>query len=123
MPPQCAGNPSPDSSSGLFCVLPFQTTVGTIRRLQIAALWQWINRRMIDNARYYLPSDLAPAAGEDLRPLYRPRTHRPIARQGVGEAVIAWIRHKQKDRPKAVSLQILIGPVIKLREVQCSDDD
>jgi len=28
---------------------------------------------LLDNERYYLPSDLPPAASDDLRPLFRPR--------------------------------------------------
>ena len=45
----------------MICVLPFQTSVGTIRRLRISV--PLIECR-IDGVRYLRPDDLPPAGGE-----------------------------------------------------------
>jgi hypothetical protein len=59
----------------MICVLPFQTSVGTIRRLRISVP---LIEGLIDGVRYFRPDDLPPASGEELRPLLRPRiTVRP----------------------------------------------
>jgi hypothetical protein len=59
----------------MICVFPFQTSVGTIRRLRISVP---LIECLIDGVRYFRPDDLPPASGEELRPILRPRiTVRP----------------------------------------------
>jgi hypothetical protein len=52
------------------CVLPFLTTACQVRRLRISLpLVEWL----VGGRKYFLADDLPPAAGEELRPLFRPR--------------------------------------------------
>jgi hypothetical protein len=51
-------------------VCPFLTTAAQIRRLRISVP---LVPCLLDNQRYYLPDDLPPASGEELRPMLRPR--------------------------------------------------
>ena len=64
----------------MICVLPFLTSNATIRRLRISVP---LVAPLLDGVRYFRPDDLPPPAGDDLRPLFRPRLtspHRVAAR-------------------------------------------
>jgi hypothetical protein len=54
----------------MICVFPFQTSVGTIRRLRISLP---LVECLVDGVRYFRPDDLPPPSGEDLRPVLRPK--------------------------------------------------
>jgi hypothetical protein len=59
----------------MICILPFQTCVGTVRRLRISVP---LIECLVDGVRYFRPDDLPPPAGDELRPMLRPRiTVRP----------------------------------------------
>jgi hypothetical protein len=56
-------------------IYPHLTSNCTIRRLRISVP---LVEALLDNQRYFLPSDLAEPRGDELRPLYRPRLgHQP----------------------------------------------
>ena len=54
----------------MICVLPHQTTAGTIRRLRISLP---LIEPLLDGQKYFLPDALPAPAGEELRPMSRPR--------------------------------------------------
>ena len=54
----------------MICVLPFLTTACQVRRLRISVP---LAECLVDGQKYFLPDDLQPAAGEELRSLFRPR--------------------------------------------------
>jgi hypothetical protein len=51
-------------------LVPHLTSNCTIRRLRISVP---LVPALLDGVRYYLPDDLPAPAGDELRPLYRPR--------------------------------------------------
>jgi hypothetical protein len=51
-------------------IYPYLTSTGAVRHLRISLP---LVECLIDNQRYFLPSDLAEPRGDELRPLYRPR--------------------------------------------------
>jgi hypothetical protein len=64
----------------MICVFPFQTSVGTIRRVRISVP---LIECLIDGVRYFRPDDLPPASGEELRPVQRPRITVRAARPAI----------------------------------------
>ena len=54
----------------MICVLPFLTTACQVRRLRFSVP---LVACLVDGQKYFLPDDLPPAAGEEFRPLFRPR--------------------------------------------------
>jgi hypothetical protein len=51
-------------------IAPHLTSNATVRRLRISVP---LVPCLLDGVRYFRPDDLPPPAGDDLRPLYRPR--------------------------------------------------
>ena len=51
-------------------VCPFLTTAAQVRRLRISLP---LIEPLLDGRKYFLPDDLPPASGEELRPMLRPR--------------------------------------------------
>jgi hypothetical protein len=54
----------------MVSIIPHQTTYGSIHRLRISLP---LIPDLLDNSKYFLESDLPPPAGEELRPMSRPR--------------------------------------------------
>ena len=61
------------SASSMVIVLPFLTSNATIRRLRISLP---LVTCLLDGQKYFSPGDLPPLAGDDLRPMLRPRLTR-----------------------------------------------
>jgi hypothetical protein len=58
----------------MVSIIPHLTTNCRVRHVRVSAP---LIAALIDNQRYYLPDDLAPACGEELRPMFRPRISQP----------------------------------------------
>ena len=54
----------------MICVLPYLNSNAQVRHLRISVP---LVPGLVDRRKYFLPGELPPAAGEDLRPLSRPR--------------------------------------------------
>jgi hypothetical protein len=66
----------------MVCLVPFLGSDGRVRHLRISVP---LVACLVDGVRYFRPDDLPPPAGDDLRPLFRPRLpltspHRDAAR-------------------------------------------
>jgi hypothetical protein len=59
----------------MICVIPHLTTACQIRRLRISLP---LIEGLIDNAKYFMPKALPAPAGEELRPIARPRIDAPV---------------------------------------------
>ena len=85
----------------MVSTLPIQGANGTVRRVRISLP---LIPALVDGQRYFLPDHLAAPAGEELRPLYRPRICQgnpaPQPRQHFG------LRHGSR-RDMAEALRIL----------------
>jgi hypothetical protein len=54
----------------MICVLPYLNSNAQVRHLRISVP---LVECLVDGVRYFRPDDLPPPAGEELRPLFRPR--------------------------------------------------
>jgi hypothetical protein len=54
----------------MICVLPYLNSNAQVRHLRISVP---LVPGLLDGRKYFLPDELPPATGEDLRPLFRPR--------------------------------------------------
>ena len=54
----------------MICVLPYLNSNARVRHPRVNVP---LVPGLVDGQKYFLPSDLPPATGEDLRPLFRPR--------------------------------------------------
>jgi hypothetical protein len=54
----------------MVCLMPLLGANGTVRRARVSLP---LVPCLVDRQRYFLPGDLPPPAGDELRALYRPR--------------------------------------------------
>jgi hypothetical protein len=57
----------------MICVLPYLNSNAQVRHLRITVP---LVECLVDGVRYFRPDDLPPPAGDELRPLLRPRLTR-----------------------------------------------
>ena len=60
--------------SHMISLVPHLTTNCRIRHVRVSVP---LIAALLDNQRYYLPDELAPPVGEELRPMFRPRITTP----------------------------------------------
>ena len=65
----------------MVMMLPVSSGPSGVRRVRISLP---LIEPLLDNSRYYLPDNLPPAAGQDLRGLSRPKVHKVVQQQRRG---------------------------------------
>ena len=61
-------------SPHMVCLLPYLNSNAQVRHLRITVP---LVAPLLDNLKYFLPDDLPPPSGDELRPLLRPRLTSP----------------------------------------------
>jgi hypothetical protein len=81
----------------MISLTPHLTSAYQVRRMRISVP---LIEALIDNERYYMPDDLPPAAGEELRTAYRPRLTRAAPRAPSLRTMVRWVvKHNAEPQP------------------------
>ena len=79
----------------MVAIVPHLTTNCRVRHVRVSVP---LIAALVDNQRYYLPDDLAPACGEELRPMFRPRiSHAAGAEPAIAGPVGDEMRQRRGD--------------------------